>query len=614
MITQSLIQEFFNSNIDSTNIKSFASNKLLVKDYLIDPYYIQSLELDNDIKETFGSVYPEFMKIQRPSQKEEQVKYRKDYFEQIGNPISGFDGQIEKQVDKIFTSEDLKIVFPEGSDEGFDGFKYYLENAYYNGVNFLEVFRETIKKNVLKSPNSLLAIVPNETTKKPYFIIVKPENVFYYKANELCIFQSELKSDVTREDGTVEKKIGDIFYFFDSKKYVCVKHVGYENGQKIYDINQLNNGSYRNHGCYYMPCTKIGRKIVEVSEDGHELRGSDLYDSMVFLRNAIMDYMDLRVELNFHIATQAYFAGTVDCGTCKGTGKVKGENRTTHTCPTCGGGKKVPAFSGDGTDKLIIPSSINELGRTEKTGNLIGGFIERSETGARLFKESFVNNLKLGLQTFGLDHLAEVPLNQSGNAKDYDMQEGYQFIMSMSDHIGWLLNFTVTAMFFAKSKDIEAKNIEKERPRVVIPKSFNLSNSTSIFNKLKDAYTFNMPSSLKDKWTLELLEKEAGVNSLNVIYQKVVTKLDPMPTSNSNTKILSRSTLSDIDYVLTNNIDSIMQEAMSMNSNFLYYDYETQKIIVTTIAQRKLGEIGENLNINEVIKPSANLVGEDQTR
>ena len=102
--------------------------------------------------------------------------------------------------------------------------------------------------------------------------------------------------------------------------------------------------------------------------------------------------MDLVVEHNFHVSSQEWAVGTLDCNTCRGKGKVKGDGQP-QTCTTCGGGGKVQTMSGSGLDKVIIPYSINELGKSEKISGTVGGFIARPETGVRYSDKGFNDNL-----------------------------------------------------------------------------------------------------------------------------------------------------------------------------------------------------------------------------
>lgn len=570
---------------------------------VVDYFSEEACQLDNGIQEAFGDDYPSFMNVQRPNESEKQSKYRKEYFEQTGNPIKGYLGQIEKQVDKVFSSPDCKIKFSKNSKfKTEDSLEQYLTKEYYNGDNFFNAFRETIKNKVLTSPNSVLAVIPNErsdenTYPKPYYIIAKPENVLFYKANEICVILSELKEDVVQGD-TISHAFGDIFYIFDRYNYVVARHTGYDDkNEKIFKLNTLN-GEFRSHNCDFLPCKKIGRKILEQTENGFELRTSDLEDSMVFLRNGIMNYMDLVVEHNFHVASQEWAIGTIECLNCRGTGKAKGEGKST-TCKICGGAGKTQGITGNGLDKIVIPYQINELGKSEKAPSAVGGFIERPETGSKLFDAAFEKNMFRAMQPFGLEHLMKVPLNQSGASKDYDMQEGYTFVLSMSNHIESLFGMTLTAISNTRYQTAPKAYQEAEMPVMVMPKTFNLSSSQSLSTKLKDVITYSLPSELKLKYTEELLEKESGMGSEDLLYFQVKKRLDPLPTSTLSEKSTSRNYLSDIKYILTTNIDGILIEAMAIEKDFLYLSYEAQKQIVNDIATRYLKEVGSNIKLNE---------------
>ena len=222
---------------------------------LEDPYQEESEEIDEQFLEVFGSEYPEYMDFQRPNESESQKAYRKAYFESIGNPVSGFLGLIEKQIDKVFTSDDFKIRFNHKSKlpREQDTAQWYFTKGYYNGADLLKAFSESIKKDSLLKPNSLMVLVPNEGEDgypRPYYLIVDSENVLYFKANEFALVKSEMKSDVRNYDGRILENYGDIFYFFDSEKYCIATHVAFnDSGQKVFETNQAANGEFLNHGC-----------------------------------------------------------------------------------------------------------------------------------------------------------------------------------------------------------------------------------------------------------------------------------------------------------------------------------------------------------------------------
>jgi hypothetical protein len=578
--------------------------------HLEDFYADEAVAMDKSIAETFGNTYPNFMLIQRPNESETQKKYRKDYFEATGNPVMGFLGHIEKQGDKVLKSYDCRIVFQENSRlPKKDTIQHYLTKDYYNGQNFFNTIANTIVSKILTAPNSILVIIPNEQEgdyARPYYTYIKPENTLFYKANEICIVKSELKCDVAWPGGQIDYGSGDIYYFFDRKNYLVAKHVGYEEGtnKKMWNLNTVK-GEFRKHGHTSMPAMKVGRKLYEYTEDGHELRTSDLYDSLVFLRNAMMNYMDKIVEHNFHGSSIAWLLGIVDCNKCNGTGRIPDPNKGGKAleCPSCNSTGKVQGLSGSGLETITIPVNTDAMGNTSKTPSSIGGFIERPETGARLFKEAFEDNIRWALKPFGLEHLMEVPLNQSGEAKSQDKEEGKSFVQSMSDHIGELLDLTVISMTNMRFVKLSREDLEHEMPVVLMPKSLNLSTAESSTAKLQNAETYGLPDYLKLSYSKDLIDKESGTNSDELAYFEARKRIDPMPASNLDTKMASRPILSDLKYILATNIDAIMIEAMEMNDGFLYLERAKQKEIAYSIAEKYLAE-ATNINLTTDVPSS----------
>jgi hypothetical protein len=205
--------------------------------------------------------------------------------------------------------------------------------------------------------------------------------------------------------------------------------------------------------------------------------------------------------------------------------------------------------------------------------------------------------MQYALQPFGLEHLMKVPLNQSGLSKDYDMQEGFAFLQGMRDHVGSLLYMTVNSIVMMIGKG-NKKDRDLSMPSIVMPTKFNLSTADSISLKLKDSYTYGLPDHIKLKYSEMLVDKESGVNSYDSLYFKLRVSTDPMPASSQIEKQNSRMFLSDYKFILTNNIDAILKEAINENEGFLRFEYSTQQEIIKEITNRYLLDAEENLKKN----------------
>ena len=528
----------------------------------IDENYEESMEVDERISETFSDEYPEFMDIQRPQQTESQKLYRKTYFEGTGNPIAGFLSEIEKQYDKVFDSTEFRVTHNDPKIER------YFNKTYKNGTSIIASFKEDIKKPSLLSPNSVLFVLPEIVNGevRPYYHIAESENVFMYRANEICVIRSEEKCDRFKETGEYVDSEGKVFYLFDTASYVVFKQDLIENNKDKWRFNATSGGGFKKHGCDFLPCKKVGRKIKDKDENGVEVRISDIYNSLSFLRNAMMDEMDRVVENSFHTASQEWTLATAQCDVCGGNGKIADKTKRKPTkCTSCGGGGKVPAFSGDGLNKMIVPMGMTDFGKSEKMPTQFGGFIERSETGAKVFNESFMRNMSFALQPFGLEHLLLTPYNQSGAAKDKDMQEGYAFIHSVSLQMQELFGMVSTAIpLMIYNGD---NNAYSKVPSVAYPTVFNSTTSDSLFAKMKDADTFKMSDSLKLDLEKEYTLKSYGESSNEYRYIVLKHSFDPFPTMKISEKLGLKEVIPEVLFNKTMLSDTIIN-GLSNDVNF----------------------------------------------
>lgn len=628
MLTRSDVQSkyipFIEAYGDRDEISSRTDASFLPMDY----FRIEAVEEDRRLQEVFGAEYPKFMDIQRPGQTDEQQNYRKDLFEKLGNPLSGIESMIERQTDKVFTSDGFHLKF-NTQEKLASVFENYITKQYWNGNSFLESFKQAIKRKINLEPNSLLAIIPNEIKQgelpKPYFSFIPAKNILYYKANTIAIFKSELKQKFDKEylpkldleDPLYRQEEGNVWYIFTEDKYCRIAHVGYEGGKMMYDVNFIGENTVR-HGCSFMPVIKIGRKLKQFSEDGSELRESDISGAVTSLSNALLNYLDHLIELNFHSASQEYVMGVAKCKSCRGTGRVSDQTDLTKKkpCEKCSGGWVSP-FNGDGLDRLVIPPVIDDEG----SGTTIAidpkksmGYIERPTHGEKSFKENFHDNVAMAISPLGIGHLLNTPYNQSGEAKDKDMSEGYAYCQAIANHVGELLKFAIESMACLMFKSNDKFDLSKVVPNITTPNSFNLEGYNTLLKRLSDASQYSLPSFVIDKLEADLIEKEYGVSSME--YRKYIVKksIDPLPNSSRNEKVISRSYLDDESYILTTRFENILNKTISTNKDFLFLDVEEQERILRDEASRMLSISKENLEKTVVLKPNVNIINEDQTQ
>jgi hypothetical protein len=110
----------------------------------------------------------------------------------------------------------------------------------------------------------------------------------------------------------------------------------------------------------------------------------------------------------------------------------------------------------------------------------------------------------------------------------------------------------------------------------------------------------------------QLVEKENGLNSEEYLFVKAKEDFDPFPTYTFQQKILARNVLSDLKYVLTINIDSILKELIQEDKEFLMREYKVQKELVYKKAEEYLEQADSNLRQDFVVKGNTNIVTESQ--
>jgi len=439
-------------------------------------YYAKSIEVANEIKDTFSDEYPKFMDVIRPKEPKKDKEYRKAIYR---NPVKGHRSRILNKLVKIEQSEDFLVNYPlneSGQNELMD----YCENN-FNGYNSLINWIFSIGLNTYcDDPNAVLVILdktpPERQSEgyKPYPYLFKSDDVLKFERNKYCLLREKDSININE----------NIYYVIDDTNYWIFKEKNVS-----YNINLEFIGPIK-HYCAEMPAKKIGQHIIEENSKGEQLLKSILSDTIADFRKAIARSSDMDIELNHHIHSLEWRMAPKKCEKCKGKGHFATKDDAKQTCDICDG---KGTLTWGALDILEVDMFEDKFLQGAKSFpfNSPGGYVQRNIEALREIKLSYQEHIDNGYESidFGILRKKETATAESGLSKQYNRIEFSQRIYSEGRHI--IENLLV---FIYKSIDSQLFGINQTKikriPDVTIPISFDVMSPEMVLDeigKAKDA-------------------------------------------------------------------------------------------------------------------------------
>jgi hypothetical protein len=147
------------------------------------------------------------------------------------------------------------------------------------------------------------------------------------------------------------------------------------------------------------------------------------------LNEAIREYSDLQAEIVMHIHSTMWSMQPQQCKTCRGIGNVPRENSAPVQCPACSGLGLAPLNPFE--HLVLAPPRPGEP--SIPTPPM--GYVQKDTEIARLQQERIQQMIYDALSSINMEFLAEVPLSQSGTAKQVDREELNSFVHSIAEDV-----------------------------------------------------------------------------------------------------------------------------------------------------------------------------------
>ncbi len=550
-----------------------------------------------------GADAGDLIRERRPSESEEIHKYRDKIYvcitESTINRVIMSLNKIRKSSDWNIRYDTSKVSPKINEDETLQHYCEYNYPFYSSVTNWL--FNICLK-NYLIDSNALCVVIPldvfiaeNEIL-KPFGLIFNSDNILHYKQDEFAIVMST--DQATYNYKGVEYNNGKIYYAIDTVRI-----------QKLVQNDPSGNivMEYEyNHNFGKLPAFKL-KGIFKRAYDTDILYQSKISTMIPHLKEAVREYSDLQAGVVNHLHPTMWAYANEECKDCLGTGKVKSGTRSI-TCSKCKGeGNKIVNPYSMIMVKPPIPGQANvptpPAGEIPKQIDII-----------KLQNERVNDHIYKSLASINMEFLAEVPLSQSGVAKEVDKDELNNFVHSVAEDLISILDnlYYYINLYRNKIRIGNDKELMEQLPVISVPERYDIISGAYLLDELQRAKTAGLNASIIKNMEIEYANKKFNYDPQVKDSMELVYRLDPFPAISEDDKMamLTNKGITLIDYIISCNINQFVHRAMIENTNFADMKYEQQMQVFRDYADEIIKSNSAESNINDSLKKR--VVGDEE--
>lgn len=535
-----------------------------------------------------GEMPVDVIERRRPSEPDEIKCYREEIFEPVQ---SGNIGKVISSLSKIPRSPDWSIKYPSETNARITSSETLQEYCEKNFPIFGSVtnwaFRMALRSYLLDA-NSVILTVPINWGKqdneyyKPYpFIFNSPDVVHFQDGVYVVLIECRtINYQVDISNGTVSEMYDGcrIIVVDDTKIYT------YETGRnKVIGLIDE-----QTHGLGELPAFKVPG-LFQRHSDGIYVQTSRINPMVPHLNEMSRLYSDLQAELVQHVHSDKWQFANIECGTCQGA-KVVQSGDGQCECQTC---KGLGWITTSPFSQIVVrpPSVLNSEGTSIPTPP--AGYIQKSDVAlmvdkidGQVEKQSYQS-----LAAINMQFLYQVPLSQSGVAKEVDRDESSNFVYSVAEDVVSIMDRVYYFITLYRNTGIAGKSgAIKLLPRISVPEKYDLLSSSYLMDEIKKAKDAGVSELIVAIMENEYTQKKFHTQPELLQILNLAFRLDPLVGVSDEDKALrlTNNGITQVSYVVSSNIISYIKQAIAENKNFTALPYEEQKKVLETMAQNTI--------------------------
>lgn len=544
-----------------------------IQEYLTDNtkqyrQYKDTCEYAEKIDIHINGTYPQqLIEERRPNESDSVKDYRKKIYVPITKDVPA---RVLSSLQKIRKSDDWLIIYPENENKIIadeETLKEYCEE-YFPGFTSVTNYMFSVYLQAMAADANAICVVAPITFEISDTEYYKPiPNIFYSKQ---IIDYKQGKYLIAHNSDHEYKKI----YFITDEEII------------IYGEKKLNEYTLElsvANPLGYLPAYRVGGEYIKVM-DGNIIWDSILNAMVPYLDEAVREYSDLQASVVTSIFMEKWAWSSQNCKTCNGLGMVQRGDKSIK-CSACKGeGSTATPYS----SIIIKPSLPGSTPAPIPPAGYISKPIEIVSIQNARIKEHKYNALAAVNHQF----LDAIPLNNSGIAKSVDRDE-------LNTFANWVAELLVQGMdniykficdwrYYAVVTDVKKRH--EMLPEINVPTRFELLSSDYLINEIKVAREAGVSPVLLNTMELEYANKKTNMphEVKEAMAQAMI--LDPLTDMTNDEKLtaLQNKGITELDYVMSCNINQFVKEAMIQIPKFSDMPYEKKVTLMTEKAQAKI--------------------------
>lgn len=551
-------------------------------------FYDSSVEIAKKMQVHADGLFPDkLLKERRPNEPKEVLEYREKIWVPKTKPTFS---KVYSELQKIRRSSDWSIKYENQDQYTLIPEENSLENycekdfPYFDSVTNW-VFSLMLRKDLI-DPNAVVVVTPIEwdveetALLQPFPVIFDSVQVIDYKPNDYLVVNNPEGSTYYVRGNPMTGKSIFVLTTLEVLRYDQVDSKG--NFRLV--VQQA-------HGLGMLPAFSLRGILIDQAAQRF------LYESRIAgmipdLDEAVREYSDLQAAKVLHIYPERWEVTNSECTTCKGTGRRPNPRWT----DTCGCDKEIDCGTCEGQGYIVagpyskirvkMPSAL-EPGTSFPTPP--AGYVEKDVEIVRIQDEGVRQHIYDALSSINFEFLAEVPLSQSGKAKEVDMDALNNTVHSIAEDIVWCMDNLYRLIAYWRYKGVYPLNkIDGMLPSIAVPEKFNILTSAQTMEELTSSKNNKansiIISALEIDYASKRFNNEPAVRDMVTL----ILRLDPLPNITEDDKMsrLSNKGITQEDYIVSSNIQSFVQRAINENPKFPSLKLEEQQMVLKGFAQQ----------------------------
>lgn len=572
-------------------------------------YHKKSVDNCADFKTHADGIYPiRLIDERRPNEPLEVKEYREKIWVPKTKPTFS---RVISSLGKIRRSPDWSIKYP--TEPAFnliregETLEDYCEKNFPYFESFTNWLFSVCLKPYLTDPNGVILIWPLTTEVEqtdflqPYPVIFECCDVVEFEAEDHAVLNDPEGCYYMAKRGnrTVEEK-GKAFYVVDSVSIQKHEQVDSKGTMKIVmDYT---------HGLGYMPCFKLGGVICE-SQGSEYLYESRISGILPELNEAVREYSDLQAAKVLHVYPEKWQYTSNECATCMGTGQRPNTSwydgcaatiPASVECHICKGHGYVSA--GPYAQQLVKPA---EMGK-QQIPTPPAGYVEKDVEIVKLMGDSVRQHIYDGLSAINFQELAEVPMAESGVAKQVDRDEQNNTVHAIAEDLVKIMDRSYAIIADYRYMHLYSfEEIGEMLPAIAVPEKYDLFSISNLQNDLKLAKDTKLNPVIQNAMEVDYAGKLFNNDSSIRDLVALTIKLDPLPGLSEDEKMsrLSNKGILPQSYIISSNVTEFVQRAIDEEKDFSGKKLKEQKAVMMKYADEVLGKLdtGKKIIDNTII-------------